>query len=277
MRQGETSGFLLPFFYYIMKVGIYCRNTPAPGFGQKRETIQMRKKLTALLACLLAFSMMVQPVHAARTREEIQQEREEKKKEQENTQSRYEEAQGKLGDLEDEQGALQEEIDELDNALMEIIASVSLMEEQMAETREQIEKARQEYDAAKAQEEAQYQAMKLRIRHLYEKGETSYVELLMKAASWSEMFNQAGYVEKLYEYDIKMLSQYIAMKEEVATKKSNLEDIMSDLETQKYELEEEEKVMQALMEEKKEASADYEAQMFISCAIKSSFLPTLPP
>lgn len=221
----------------------------------------MKKKLTALLACILAFFMAVQPVYAARTREEIQQEREEKKKEQQDTQNQYQEAQGKLGDLEDEQGALQEEIDELDNALMEIIASVSLMEEQITDTRAQIEAAQQEYDAAKAQEEAQYQAMKLRIRFLYEKGETNYVELLLKATSWGEMLNQAGYVEKLYEYDKKMLLQYMALKEEVAVKKSNLEDVMSDLETQMYELEEEKTAMQEMMEEKKAASADYEAQI----------------
>ena len=33
-------------------------------------------------------------------------------------------------------------------------------------------------------EEAQYHAMKKRIQYLYEKGETSYLELLMEAKSW---------------------------------------------------------------------------------------------
>ncbi len=220
----------------------------------------MRKKLTGLLAFLLAFVLAAQPV-CAKTISEIQQEKEQKKREQQGTQSQYKEAQGKLGDLEEEQEELKSEIDELDAQLVEVIASVGLMEEQIADTEVQIEKAQEDYDAAKAQEESQYQAMKKRLRYLYEKGDTSYMELLTKATSWSDMLNQAGYVEKLYEYDKKMLNRYIAIKEEVAVKKSDLEDKKSDLETQKYELEEEKAAMQEMMDEKKAVSADYDVQI----------------
>ena len=120
-----------------------------------------------------------------------------------------------MSDLQEEQDVLQEEIDELDAQLVEVIASVGLMEEQIADTEEQIGQAQEDYDAAKAQEEAQYQAMKARLRYLYEKGDTSYMELLTKASNWSDMLNQAEYIEKLHEYDQKMLHAYIAIKEEV--------------------------------------------------------------
>lgn len=220
----------------------------------------MRKKMTGLTAFFMAFVLAVQPV-CAKTVSEIQQEREQKKREQQSTQSQYKEAQGKLGDLQEEQEVLQEEIDELDAELIAVIASVALMEEQIADTEVQIKKAQKDYDAAKAQEDAQYQAMKKRLRYLYEKGDTSYMELLTKASSWSDMLNQAGYIEKLYDYDKKMLNRYIAIKEEVAAKKSDLEDKKSDLETQKYELEEEKAAMQEMMEEKKAVSADYDVQI----------------
>lgn len=223
----------------------------------------MHRRKTGLLALFLAFAVAAQPlsVYAARTREEIQQEREQKKSEQQSTQSQYKEAQGKLGDLEEEQEQLAADIEELDAALVEILASVALMEEQIADTQEQIDQAQSDYEAAKAQEDAQYQAIKKRLRFLYEKGETSYVELLTKASGFGEMLNQASYVEKLYEYDRRMLNQYIAVKEEVAAKKSALEDVKSDLETQEYELEEEKAGMELLLEEKKTASADYDAQI----------------
>ena len=166
-----------------------------------------------------------------------------------------------MSDLQEEQDVLQEEIDELDAQLVEVIASVGLMEEQIADTEEQIGQAQEDYDAAKAQEEAQYQAMKARLRYLYEKGDTSYMELLTKASNWSDMLNQAEYIEKLHEYDQKMLHAYIAIKEEVEIKKNDLEDKKSDLETQKYELEEEEAAMEEMLEEKKAVSADYDAQI----------------
>lgn len=221
----------------------------------------MRKKLTGITAFFMAFILAAQPVYAARTKQEVQQEKEQKKKEQQSTQSQYQETQGKLGDLEEEQGVLLEEIEELDNELMEVIASVGLMEEQIGTTENEIEKAQKDYDAAKEKEDAQYLAMKLRVRYLYEKGETTYVELFIKASNWSSMLNQAEYVEKLYEYDRRMLNQYIAVKEEVANKKEELEEIKSELETQKFELEEEKASMQEMMEEKKAASADYDTQI----------------
>ena len=156
---------------------------------------------------------------------------------------------------------MQEEIDELDAQLVEVIASVGLMEEQIEDTQEQIVQAQEDYDAAKAQEEAQYQAMKARLRYLYEKGDTSYMELLTKASNWSDMLNQAEYIEKLHEYDQKMLNAYIAIKEEVEVKKNQLEDKKSELESQRYELKQEEAAMEEMLEEKKAVSADYDTQI----------------
>lgn len=223
----------------------------------------MQKHWKGLVAAALAVSLAGQPVYvyAERTREEIQQERESKKNEQKSTQSQYRESQGKLNDLEEEKEVLQEEIDELDTQLVEVIASVSLMEDQIKETQDQITKAQEDYDAAKAQEEAQYQAMKKRIRYLYKKGDAEYIEIMVQASSWSDMLNQAAYIEKLYEYDRQMLNRYILIKEEVAEKKNDLEDKKSDLETQKYELEEEQASMQTLLDEKKAASSDYDVQI----------------
>ena len=166
-----------------------------------------------------------------------------------------------MSDLQEEQDVLQEEIDELDAQLVEVIASVGLMEEQIEDTQEQIVQAQEDYDAAKAQEEAQYQAMKARLRYLYEKGDTSYMELLTKASNWSDMLNQAEYIEKLHEYDQKMLNAYIAIKEEVEVKKNQLEDKKSELESQRYELKQEEAAMEEMLEEKKAVSADYDTQI----------------
>lgn len=220
-----------------------------------------KKRLLGGMAFFLSFLMAAQPVYAQRTQQEVQQEQEQIRREQQNTQSQYNSLQGQLGNLEGQQDALEEEIQELDDQLVQVIASVGLMEEQLVQTQEEIDKAQADYDAAKAQEEEQYQAMKKRIKYLYEKGDTSYVEFFTQTADWSSMLNQADYVEKLYEYDKKMLARYVAIKEEVANKKSALEDKKSDLEAEKFEMEEEKASMQEMMEKKKAASADYDAQI----------------
>ena len=224
-----------------------------------------------LAAVVLAAAIGIQPVWVqAKTREEIQQEREQKKSEQQGTQSQYKQSQSKVSSLEGQQDALEEEIQELDSQLVEVIASVSLMQDQISDTEKQIVEAQEDYDVAKAQEDAQYLAMKKRLRYLYEKGDTSYIEILSNASNWSGMLNQANYVEKLYEYDKQMLNRYILIKEEVAQKKNDLEDKKSDLETQKYELEEEQASMQQMIDEKKSQSNDFDALITVSSE-RSSF------
>lgn len=230
----------------------------------------MKKNILRLMAVFITGTLLLETsilplasstvVHA-KTLEEIQKEKEEKQKEQENTQKEYEKTQGELEGLQGEQEAVREEIAELDGALVEIMAGIALMEEEIAKTQEEIEVAQADYDAAKAKEEAQYEAMKARMRYLYEKGDHNYLEIFMKAKSFADMLNQASFIEKLYDYDEKMLSAYIAVKEEVGLKKEALEDQKSELEADEYELEQEQGILEELLSEKKAVSADYDAQI----------------
>ena len=81
--------------------------------------------------------------------------------------------------------------------------------------------------------------MKKRIQYLYERVETSYLELLMEAKSWADMLNKAEYVQEIYTYDRKMLDNYAATVQEVAQLKESLEEQKSELEASEYELEQE--------------------------------------
>lgn len=222
----------------------------------------MRKKI-GLMAALICFMAVAQPLTALaeRTREEVQREQERMRQEQKDTQRQYQEAEGELDALNEEQEELEGQIDELNEQLISVLASIALMEEQIADTEVQIEKAQEDYDAAKEQEDAQFQAMKRRIRYLYMKGEAGVLETFLTATDWSVMLNQANYVEKLHEYDRKMLNRYIAIKEEVAVKQNALEDKKSELEEEKYEIEEEKAYMQETMEELRKISADYDTQI----------------
>lgn len=220
----------------------------------------MRKKWVCALALTLAVLMTGETV-CAKTSAEIRQEKELKKQEQQAIQEEYNAVDGKLSDLQDEQAGIQDEIDSLDSQLVEIMASISLMEEDLEQTEADIAQAQLDYDDAKQREDEQYQSMKSRIRYIYEKGDESYVELFLEAKSFKDMLNKADYIEKMHEYDRKMLAQYVEVKEEVEEKQNVLEDHKAELEAHKYELEVEKKDLQELMDEKKEASADYETQI----------------
>lgn len=177
------------------------------------------------------------------------------------TQSQLDSVNDQINDLSGEKDDVDAQISELTGQIAEIMASVSLLEDEIADTQVQIEQAQKDYDEAKAKEEAQYHAMKKRIQYLYEKGETSYLELLMEAKSWADMLNKAEYVQEIYTYDRKMLDNYAATVQEVAQLKESLEEQKSELEASEYELEQEKDSLQVSLDEQKELAADYEVQL----------------
>lgn len=183
------------------------------------------------------------------------------KKQKAETQKQLDSVTGSISGLNQQKKGITADINELDDQLVEVIASVSMIEDEIEELEEKIEVAKAEYDAAKAKEDAQYEAMKKRVKFMYEKGEISYVQLLMESKNLSDMVNKADYIEKLYEYDRKMLLEYQKAKEEVEKAKIKLEDEQSELLTSKYELDEEKKELDNMLAEKKAQAADFDTQL----------------
>ena len=183
------------------------------------------------------------------------------KKQKAETQKQLDSVNGSISGLNQQKKGITADINELDDQLVEVIASVSMIEDEIEELEGKIEVAKAEYDAAKAKEDAQYEAMKKRVKFMYEKGDLSYVQLLMESKNLSDMVNKADYIEKLYEYDRKMLLEYQKAKEEVEQAKKKLEDEQSELLTSKYELDEEKKELDNMLAEKKAQAADFDTQI----------------
>ena len=174
---------------------------------------------------------------------------------------KLDEVNDKLSNLKEESKGITEEIEAIDDQLVEVIASVSLLEDEIAKVEEKIETTKIELDEAIEKEETQYAAMKKRIQFMYEKGEASYVTLLLGASTISDVVNRAEYIEQLYEYDETLLTEYIAAKEAVEAKKIELEEQQSELETNKIGLEEEKALLDELLAEKKAEQEDYETKI----------------
>ena len=220
----------------------------------------MRKKFFSLLLIFILAISMTQTAYATSI-SDLQKQRQEKENQKKGTQSQLDSVNDQINDLSGEKDDVDAQISELTGQIAEIMASVSLLEDEIADTQVQIEQAQKDYDEAKAKEEAQYHAMKKRIQYLYEKGETSYLELLMEAKSWADMLNKAEYVQEIYTYDRKMLDNYAATVQEVAQLKESLEEQKSELEASEYELEQEKASLQVSLDEQKELAADYEVQL----------------
>ena len=220
----------------------------------------MRKKFTSLILILILALSTTHTAYATSV-SDLQKQRQEKENEKKGTQGQLDSLNDQINDLSGEKEDVEAQISGLTSQIAEIMASVSLLEDENADTEEQIKQAQKDYDAAKEKEDAQYRAMKKRIQYLYEKGETSYIELLMAAKSWSDMLNKAEYVQEIYTYDRNMLDDYAATVKQVAALKESLEEQKSELQAAEYELEQEKASLQESLDEQKAIAADYDVQL----------------
>lgn len=183
------------------------------------------------------------------------------KKKKEEAQSQLDNISGSLSDLQDEKSGIDSEIRDLNAEIVEILASIDLMKEDIAAKEEEIAVAQKEYEAAQAREAEQYEAMKMRIRFLYEKGDQTYVQLFFESKDLSDMLNKADFVERLYEYDRTKLIEYTETKQQVAKLQERLAVEKDELEAQKFELEEEQAAAEEMLAAMKEEAGNYEVQI----------------
>lgn len=150
---------------------------------------------------------------------------------------------------------------ELDNTLEELGGELNSLLEQIAAKEADIEKTQSELAAAQEVEAAQYQAMKLRIKYMYERGNTSAVDLLLQAQDLTQLLNRAEYISKISEYDRKMMDEYAATKESIAAHEAVLKEEHAALLSLKEATEIKQASVTALLAEKNKELKNYEARI----------------
>ena len=230
----------------------------------------MKKRLARLVAIGISLIMMflvVEPVWATnisdleKEKERIEQQKREADERKKQEQANYNSASGKVDSSQAEVDEIEGEIDEIDAALVETLASVEMIKEDISAKEVQIEETSQDLVKAQEIEQEQYESMKLRIRFMYEKGDVTYLQLLLESQGFGEMVNKVEYVEKLYEYDQRKLEEYQIARQAVEDLKQKLEDEHSELEAQKHELEEEQESLEIILADKKQTYDNYEVQL----------------
>lgn len=230
----------------------------------------MKKSRIRFFALCMSFVMMilvVEPVSATtisdleKQKQELEQQKKDADAKKKEEQEKYNTASGQVDTLQGEVDTVAGEIAEIDAALIETLASVEMIEEDIEEKEEDIEETTLEYEAAKATEDAQYEAMKLRIKFMYEKGETTYLQLVLESNSLGDMVNKVEYFEKLYAYDRALLTEYQAAVAATEAIKTQLEEEKAELEAQQHELEEEKASLEVILAKKQTEYDNYEVQL----------------
>lgn len=225
-----------------------------------------KRMICLLLAGILAFGGGLNVL--ATSVSEVQQEQKE-------TEERLKEINKSITAIEEKQNAIKAELGNLNEELVDTLLTLELLEADLERKEQEIEEAQAEYDRVKELEEQQYEAMKMRIQYFYEKGETSYLSMLLEAESISDFLNKADFVQGVSDYDDEKLQMYEETREMVAETKAVLEEEQAELE----EVQEAQQLYKAELDQKiasaKTKAADFETELASAQAKAKEYQATI--
>lgn len=156
--------------------------------------------LTGILVLIAVF-----PVMAEKTTE---QRIEETQDIIEQLQEKTDEAKAKLDAAKKEQSAIGIRLDELNAQLKEVQQAIENVELQIEKKNGQIEETQGQLEEMEQMRLQRYEAMKVRIRFMYENSDSSMLDSFLGARSMSDFLNRVEYFSQVVEYDRKQLEEY---------------------------------------------------------------------
>ena len=209
----------------------------------------MRNRLKIITAIMLTLIFCMQPVCNVQATEEsnLSEAQQEKKTLENDLQKAKELIDSLKGSKED----IQSEVEKLDKQLNEISGKVKELESRLSKKRQEIANTESALNKAKEQEKKQYRNMKKRIQFMYENGQTSYVEMLLSADSFTDFLNAVEYITQISQYDRKMLKEYQNMQVPIADTQKTLETDYASLQSLQAKVQEEKQAVAALESAKK--------------------------
>ena len=168
--------------------------------------------LMALVIGLVFLSDKILPdaatVYATTTREKIDQAEREKKE----LEDKQDQKQDDIDRLKGEQNTLKGKLNNLNSQLTEVANNLEDLEKQITSKEQEIEDTLAALDDARTVEAGQYADMITRMRKMYERNDTSYVNMMigsvMDAGSFSDALYTADGFEKIAAYDKRKLAEF---------------------------------------------------------------------
>ncbi len=214
----------------------------------------MKKRLACLTLALIMSASQVVSVSASRE-EELRQE-------QAWTSQQLNATYARINELWSQKQQLESEIAVLDENLVNVMVSIETLENDISNKEVEIIKTKQELSKAVRARDKQYEAMKLRIQYLFEKGgNDAWFQMMLNAEDLSDLLTRAEYTQQLYTQDRESLETYENLVGEVQDLETKYEQEKAELEGMKQEYEAESANLQYEIDVRKSASASAESEI----------------
>ena len=165
-----------------------------------------------------------------------------------------------VDDLKKEKASKQNEVSSLQSQLTTLMGKVNTLESELIQTGEDITKAQSDLVVAQKKEKEQYAAMKKRIKYMYEAGNDSAFETLVTSDDFTDLLSKAEYVQNVHSYDRKQLQEYVETKQQISDLKDSLEKDQKELESKQAEYEKQGDNLNNLITSKSAEDANHDSE-----------------
>ena len=152
-------------------------------------------------------------------------------------------------------------VKELDGSLTKLEGELDQLSSQIGSKEQEIADTGAALEQAKETETKQYADMKLRIKYMYERGNTSYLDMLFQSEDMVQLMNRAEYINKISDYDRKKLDEYEATRQEIADEEQKLKDDREVLLNMQEQTKAKQASVQTLRAQKNKELNSYEGQI----------------
>lgn len=191
----------------------------------KQKTRSRKKICLLVLVAVLSFSSLL-PVLADRT---TQQQLDETTAAIEQLQQKSAQAKARLDEANREKNELGKKLERLNQDLEEVQQALTDIEKRIDKKNKQIKATRRELADMEEKRQQRYEAMKVRIRFMYEHSDASMLESFLGAQSMSEFLNRVEYFAQVVSYDREQLKEYQQLLAGLAEKKALREEQKQEL------------------------------------------------
>lgn len=209
---------------------------------------------TTLVAALIVTVMFSGEETFAKTSSDL-------KKEADDTQSEINKANEKKEELINSKESMEEYLSQLNTKLQNISENIVQLESDLANKKQEISDTQTKLQSAKDNKEKQYNDMKKRIKFMYEKGNASYIEIILASDDFADLLNRVEYISQITEYDRDMLEKYEDTVHKIADMETELETEQASLEDLKQQSEDEQAAELLLIEDTTTQISKYSSQI----------------
>ena len=170
-------------------------------------------------------------------------------------------AQKQVDELQQQKDSVQAEKNSVEEELKKIAAQMEETQKKLDAKQAEITQAEEDLVQAKVEENTQYQSMKIRIKYMYENGNTEFIEVLAESENISDFLNKTEYISQLSTYDRDKLKEFQETVKAVEEQEAALQAEYQELNTLQTDLVDQQTQAQNLLKEKDVKLADLSSQL----------------